>query len=206
MRSGERPGGDRCWIGDRGGDGGALHRPLSLSSPWRILADAASRAPVPAEETFQTAIAIAKGQGARGYALLASHSLAKLYQSTGRRGRSASRSSRPRSKAFRRRRKCLRLQRRRRCWGAWRRPYGAADRCSSHHGLFARSTGVEHSQLGRASELPLGVDLNDLPSRRRTAGVCVFRTTGIDVSARIAPTCRCACYSAPVRLPRPGAY
>ena len=41
-------------------------------------------APVPAEEAFQTAIAIAKGQGARGYALLASHSLAKLYQSTGR--------------------------------------------------------------------------------------------------------------------------
>jgi class 3 adenylate cyclase/tetratricopeptide (TPR) repeat protein len=41
-------------------------------------------APVAAEETFQTAIAIAKGQGARGYALLASHSLAKLYQSTGR--------------------------------------------------------------------------------------------------------------------------
>ena len=40
---------------------------------------------VPAEETFQTAIAIAKRQGARGYALLASLSLAKLYQSTGRR-------------------------------------------------------------------------------------------------------------------------
>jgi predicted ATPase len=41
-------------------------------------------APVPAEAAFQTAIAIARGQGARGYALLASHSLAKLYQSTGR--------------------------------------------------------------------------------------------------------------------------
>ena len=41
-------------------------------------------APVAAEETFQTAIAMAKSQGARGYALLASHSLAKLYQSTGR--------------------------------------------------------------------------------------------------------------------------
>jgi predicted ATPase len=37
-----------------------------------------------AEEAFQTAIVIAKGQGARGYALMASHSLAKLYQSTGR--------------------------------------------------------------------------------------------------------------------------
>jgi predicted ATPase len=41
-------------------------------------------APAPAEEAFQIAIAIAKAQGARGYTLLASHSLAKLYQSTGR--------------------------------------------------------------------------------------------------------------------------
>ena len=40
--------------------------------------------PLPAEEAFQTAIAIAKAQGACGYALLASHSLAKLYLSTGR--------------------------------------------------------------------------------------------------------------------------
>ena len=40
--------------------------------------------PVPSEEAFQTAIAIARGQGARGYALMASHSLAKLYQSSGR--------------------------------------------------------------------------------------------------------------------------
>ena len=39
---------------------------------------------VPAEEAFKTAIAIAKDQGARGYELLASLSLAKLYQSTGR--------------------------------------------------------------------------------------------------------------------------
>jgi predicted ATPase len=39
----------------------------------------------PAEEAFQTAVAIAKGQGARSYALLASYSVAKLYQSTGRR-------------------------------------------------------------------------------------------------------------------------
>jgi predicted ATPase len=40
--------------------------------------------PVPAEEAFQTAIAIAKQQGARSYELLASLSLAKLYQSTAR--------------------------------------------------------------------------------------------------------------------------
>jgi class 3 adenylate cyclase/tetratricopeptide (TPR) repeat protein len=40
--------------------------------------------PAPAEEAFQTAIAIAKGQGARGYVLLTSYSLAKLYHSTGR--------------------------------------------------------------------------------------------------------------------------
>jgi class 3 adenylate cyclase/predicted ATPase len=41
-------------------------------------------APAAAEEAFQTAVAIAKGQGARGYALLAAYSLAKLHQSTGR--------------------------------------------------------------------------------------------------------------------------
>jgi predicted ATPase len=40
--------------------------------------------PAPAEQAFQTAIAIAKEQGARSYVLLASLSLAKLYQSTGR--------------------------------------------------------------------------------------------------------------------------
>jgi predicted ATPase len=39
---------------------------------------------VPAEEAFQTSIAVAKQQGARSYELLASLSLAKLYQSTGR--------------------------------------------------------------------------------------------------------------------------
>ena len=38
----------------------------------------------PAEEAFRTAIAIAKQQGARSFELLASLSLAKLYQSTGR--------------------------------------------------------------------------------------------------------------------------
>ena len=37
-----------------------------------------------AEEAFQTALAIARGQGARGYALLASLALAKLYNSSGR--------------------------------------------------------------------------------------------------------------------------
>jgi predicted ATPase len=40
--------------------------------------------PAPAEGAFQTAIAIAKEQGARSYQLLASLSLAKLYQSTDR--------------------------------------------------------------------------------------------------------------------------
>jgi hypothetical protein len=37
-----------------------------------------------AEDAYQTAIAIAKQQGARSYELSASLSLAKLYQSTGR--------------------------------------------------------------------------------------------------------------------------
>jgi class 3 adenylate cyclase/predicted ATPase len=40
--------------------------------------------PAPAEEAFQTAIVIAKEQGARSYMLLASLALAKLYRSTGR--------------------------------------------------------------------------------------------------------------------------
>ena len=40
--------------------------------------------PVPAEEAFQTAISIAEGQGARGYALMAAYALARLYRSTGR--------------------------------------------------------------------------------------------------------------------------
>jgi hypothetical protein len=38
-----------------------------------------------AEEAFQTAIAVARAQGARGYALMASCALARLYQATGRR-------------------------------------------------------------------------------------------------------------------------
>ena len=40
--------------------------------------------PAPAEEAFQTAIAIAKEQGARSFGLQAALALAKLYQSTGR--------------------------------------------------------------------------------------------------------------------------
>ena len=38
----------------------------------------------PAEDAYRTAIAIAKRQAARGYELLASLALAKLYQSTDR--------------------------------------------------------------------------------------------------------------------------
>ena len=42
------------------------------------------RNPAPAEEAFQSAIAIARHQGARSFELRASLSMAKLYQSTGR--------------------------------------------------------------------------------------------------------------------------
>jgi tetratricopeptide (TPR) repeat protein len=56
-----------------------LHR---LRGDILLKRDPANRAP--AEEAFQTAIAIAKQQGARSYELLASLSLAKLYQSTAR--------------------------------------------------------------------------------------------------------------------------
>jgi predicted ATPase len=40
--------------------------------------------PAPAEEAFQTALAVAKQQGTRSFGLRAALSLAKLYQSTGR--------------------------------------------------------------------------------------------------------------------------
>jgi predicted ATPase len=49
-----------------------------------ILLKRDSADPAPAEYAYQTAIAIAKQQGARSYELLASLSLAKLYQSTNR--------------------------------------------------------------------------------------------------------------------------
>ena len=40
--------------------------------------------PAPAEEAFQTAIAVAKQQGTRSFELRATLALAKLYQATGR--------------------------------------------------------------------------------------------------------------------------
>ena len=49
-----------------------------------VLLQALAENPDPAEEAYRTAIAIAKEQGARSYELLASLSLAKLYQSTDR--------------------------------------------------------------------------------------------------------------------------
>jgi hypothetical protein len=61
-----------------------LHRPVPPSLAGRVLFRRDPANPVPAEEAFQTAIAIAKQQGARSYELLASLSLAKLYRSTGR--------------------------------------------------------------------------------------------------------------------------
>jgi tetratricopeptide (TPR) repeat protein len=56
-----------------------LHRLRGDILLKRDLAD-----PAPAEDAYQTAIAIAKQQGARSYELLASLALAKLYQSTAR--------------------------------------------------------------------------------------------------------------------------
>jgi hypothetical protein len=40
--------------------------------------------PASAEEAFETAIAVAKRQGSRGFGLQAAHALAKLHKSTGR--------------------------------------------------------------------------------------------------------------------------
>ena len=76
--------------------------------------------PPPAEEAFQTAIAVAKEQGARCWGLRAALSLAKLYQSTGRTAE-RTRSSRRRSKALRRHRKWRRSPRRRRSYRDCRR-------------------------------------------------------------------------------------
>jgi hypothetical protein len=72
--------------------------------------------PAPAEEAFQTALAIAKQQGARSWGLRAALSLGKLLATS----LTPTPSSRPRSKALRRRRKCRRSPRRR-CWSIWRR-------------------------------------------------------------------------------------
>jgi predicted ATPase len=58
-----------------------LHR---LRGEFLLIRDPAN--PAPAEEAFQTALAIAKEQGARSYELLASLALAKLCQSTNRPG------------------------------------------------------------------------------------------------------------------------
>ena len=76
--------------------------------------------PAPAEEAFQTAIAIAEEQGARSYVLLASLSLAKLTNPWPARTKPM-RSSRPRLRASRPRPRCRRSTRRRRCLSVWGR-------------------------------------------------------------------------------------
>ena len=50
----------------------------------KLLLERDPSGPAPAEEAFQTALEIAKQQGARSWGLRAALSLAKLYQSTGR--------------------------------------------------------------------------------------------------------------------------
>jgi tetratricopeptide (TPR) repeat protein len=63
-----------------------IHRDLPFAHLLRgeILLERDPANPAPAEEAFQTAIAIAQEQGARSWGLRAALSLAKLYQSTGR--------------------------------------------------------------------------------------------------------------------------
>ena len=55
-----------------------------IASRGEILLERDPANPAPAEEAFQTAIAVAKQQGTRSFELRAALSLAKLYQSTGR--------------------------------------------------------------------------------------------------------------------------
>ena len=64
--------------------GGRLKEPYLHRLRGDILLKRDPVDPAPAEDAYRTAIAIAKQQGARAYELLASLSLAKLYQSTGR--------------------------------------------------------------------------------------------------------------------------
>jgi hypothetical protein len=61
-----------------------IHFPATFGSGLDILLKRDPADPAPAEDAYRTAIAMAKQQGARSYELLASLSLAKLYQSTGR--------------------------------------------------------------------------------------------------------------------------
>ena len=79
----------------------------------------------PAEEAFQTAIAVAQQQGARSFELRGGP-VARQTLPIGRPPRRGSRGPRARrSRAFRRRRKCPRSPRRRRCWRRWRRANGS---------------------------------------------------------------------------------
>ena len=85
-----------------------------------ILLDCEPANPAPAEEAFQTAIAIAKRQGTCSFELRAAFALAKLYQSTGRPA-DAHAVLAPALEGLRRRRKCGRSPRRRRCYRDWRK-------------------------------------------------------------------------------------
>ena len=86
----------------------------TASGARRNAAEARSRQPAPAEEAFQTAIAVAKQQGTRSFELRAA---LRSPSSTNRPAAppTPTPSSRRRSKALRRRRKCPRSPRRRRC-------------------------------------------------------------------------------------------
>ena len=103
----------------------------------------------PAEEAFQTAIAVAKRQATRSFELRAELALAKLYQSTTRPTARAP-SSHRRLKAFRRRRKCRRSPRRRRCSRSWR-PSDALRR--KRNRLFERLLRSTQTSASRASAL-----------------------------------------------------
>ena len=105
----------RPGTGGRAGDGKLTLDPYLHRLRGEVLFRRDPANPVPAEEAFQTAIAIAKQQGAR------TSSCWRPFPSPNSIGRPAASpkrmlSSRPRSKALRRRPKCRRSPRRRRCW------------------------------------------------------------------------------------------
>ena len=97
---------------------------------------------VPAEEAFQTSIAVAKQQGARSYELLAALSLAKLYHRPAAQPKPAPFSGLP-SMAFRRLRKCPKSTMLRRCLSCARMPHK-----SFHNGrrIAGKLTEVTHNR------------------------------------------------------------
>ena len=125
-----------------------------------ILLDCEPANPAPAEEAFQTAIAIAKRQGTCSFELRAAFALAKLYQSTGRPA-DAHAVLAPALEGLRRRRKCGRSPRRRRCYRDWRKTASVGE------GYFA----LIMPAMARTPVLPEATPVGALSAQLRAQAV-----------------------------------